>query len=69
MREIHAYLNEDGTYRVEIMGKVRHEVSEINGCPIGMESLQTMTEVPRASIQINALSDEKGIIASVTFGG
>lgn len=69
MKEIHAYLNEDGTYRIEIVGKVRHEVAEINGQPIGMESIQTVTYVQRASIQINELDDDKNITASVVLGG
>lgn len=69
MKEIHAYLNEDGTYRIEIVGKVRHEVAEINGQPIGMESVQTVTYVQRASIQINELDDDKNITASVVLGG
>lgn len=56
MKEIHAYQNDDGTYRVEIIDTIlqtkiigKHEVKEIT---------ESKTEILRASIQITCYQDE-----------
>jgi hypothetical protein len=46
MKEIHAYLNEDGTYRVEVVG-----------CAIANGELKEITyECPRAKITVEPLA-------------
>ena len=69
MKEIHAYQNDDGTYRVEILGvKLTEQM-------LGKGKIQTTTEsrmeVPRANIDITALppgnEDEKNIF-TITVG-
>ena len=54
MDEIHAYRNDDGTYRVEITGKSisKKEVGHYSF----EETYKTNIEVPRATVSIVALS-------------
>ena len=69
MKEIHAYQNDDGTYRVEILGV------ELTEQMLGKGKVRTTTEsrmeVPRANIDIHALppddTDEKCIF-TITVG-
>lgn len=49
MKEIHAYLNDDGTYSVEVFG-----VEFIN-TESGREAKEYKMEVPRAKISITGL--------------
>lgn len=65
-KEIHAYRNEDGTYRIEMRSDVTYGTTELWGCLVG-ETSQSITEVPRAQIHINALSSN-GVIASLILG-
>lgn len=48
MKEIHAYLNDDGTYRVEILGTT-HQTKLFNKHTM-KETIETKMEIPRASI-------------------
>lgn len=65
MKEIHAYLNEDGTYRVEIIGEVKHNIVATDGY-YSKETIESKTIVPRAKIQIDALIDhDSGEIFSI----
>ena len=56
MKEIHAYLNDDGTYRVEILG-ITHQTKLFNKHTM-KETTETKMEIPRASIQIEAYTNE-----------
>ena len=56
MKEVHAYLNDDGTYRVEIIGTTYQ--TKMVGKQTMKETIETKTEIPRASIQINAYTNE-----------
>ena len=53
MKEIHAYQNDDGTYRVEVLGVLFTEQT------LGKGEIKTITEskieVPRAQVSITAL--------------
>lgn len=53
MRELHAYENEDGTFRVEIHNKAEYlsakDTKEIN---------YTIVEIPRAEIELTALESK-----------
>ena len=64
MKEIHAYQNDDGTYRVEIIGPVK--TSRIQQGKGWVDNItQSTAEIPRAKINITALQsndeDEKNI--------
>ena len=58
MKEIHAYLNEDGTYRVEVLG-VKFTKQTLGKCEVDTITESRM-EIPRAQISITGLppSDE-----------
>lgn len=56
MKEIHAYQNDDGTYRVEILGTTYQ--TKMMGKHTVKETIETKTEIPRASIQIDAYTNE-----------
>lgn len=53
MKEIHAYQNDDGTYRVEIIGA--KFVEKTLGKGTIRETTESKMEVPRAQINITAL--------------
>ena len=53
MKEIHAYQNDDGTYRVEVIGT--KFIEKTFGKDIIRESTESKMEVPRAQINITAL--------------
>ena len=55
MKEIHAYLNEDGTYRVEGIEEVFD----------GKEFVDATVKFNRARISIDALADVNGAICDV----
>jgi hypothetical protein len=56
MKEIHAYLNEDGTYRIEGIG-----------CAMDDGKLKDASfNVPRAKITIEPLADTTGELMSLT---
>ena len=48
MKEIHAYLNEDGTYRVEVVGCAM-ESGELK---------EVVIQIPHASVTVDALTKE-----------
>lgn len=52
MKEVHAYQNDDGTYRVEIVDIVK--TSRTIGREIYESTTESRTEIPRATIQITA---------------
>lgn len=56
MKEIHAYQNDDGTYRVEILGTTYQ--TKMMGKHTVKETIETKTKIPRASIQIDAYTNE-----------
>lgn len=56
MKEIHAYQNDDGTYRVEILGTTYQ--TKMMGKQTIKETIETKTKIPRASIQIDAYMNE-----------
>lgn len=67
-REIYAYLNEDGTYRVDIKTCFTRE------CKIGKEIIKEIIDgeinIERANIKIEALNDPSANqIYTVTLGG
>lgn len=69
MKEIHAYRNEDGTYRVECIGEVVTEVKEFRGHKVAEETSQGIMEIPRAQMHIEALvADVEGKIMTVVIG-
>lgn len=69
MKEIHAYRNEDGTYRIECIGEVATEVKEFKGHPVLEETTQATMEIPRAQIHIEALvANNEGQIMTVVIG-
>ena len=66
MKEIHAYRNEDGTYRVECIGEVATEVKEFRGQKVVEETSQAIMEILRARIHIEALvANDEGQIITV----
>lgn len=69
-QEIHAYLNDDGTYRIEMIGKVKYDTINIGGYLCG-ETVESRTEVPRALIHIDALAsmDDNKVLATLILGG
>jgi hypothetical protein len=71
MKEIHAYRNEDGTYRVQCIADVATEVKEFKGKPMAEEIREAIIETPRAQIYINTLSPSAGnsVLATLTLGG
>ncbi len=57
MREIHAYINEDGTYRVDGIGSAME-----NG-----ELKEVVVQIPRANVTVDALiKEDTGEIFSIT---
>ena len=69
MKEIHAYRNEDGTYRVECIGEVATEVKEFKECPVEEKTTQAIIEIPRAQIHIEALvTNNEGQIMTAVIG-
>lgn len=69
MKEIHAYRNEDGTYRVECIGEVATKVKEFRGHKVAEETSQGIIEIPRAKIHIEALvANNEGQIMTVVIG-
>lgn len=56
MKEIHAYQNDDGTYRVEILSTTYQ--TKMIGKHKVEKTIEAKTEIPRASIQINAYMNE-----------
>ena len=69
MKEIHAYRNEDGTYRVECIGEVTTETKEFRGHKIAEETSQAFMEIPRARIHVEALvANDEGQIMTVVIG-
>lgn len=69
MKEIHAYRNEDGTYRVECIGEVATEVKEFHGRPVAEATTQATMEISRAQIHIEALVvNNEGQIMTVVIG-
>ena len=68
MKEIHAYRNEDGTYRVEIIGSVKSSHFQ-QGRGWVDETTQSTAEIPRASIQITAyaLSEGDDTLCTITL--
>ena len=56
MKEIHAYQNDDGTYRVEIIGTTYQ--TKMVGKQTIKETIETKTKIPRASIQIDAYTNK-----------
>ena len=58
MKEIHAYRNEDGTYRVEILGTAC--TTRLLGKNKVKELIESKTEIPRASIQITPYVSKEG---------
>ena len=53
MKEIHAYQNEDGTYRVEICGTTK-DTRYMGKCKYE-DTIEYKTEIPRAKLNIEAL--------------
>ena len=53
MRELHAYENEDGTFRVEI-----HDKAEYLSTKGAKEIKDIIVEIPRAEIEITALGSK-----------
>lgn len=69
MNEIHAYRNEDGTYRIRCVGEIATEVKEFHGHPVAEETAQAIMEIPRAKINIEALvTNDEGQIMTVVIG-
>lgn len=66
MKEIHAYQNDDGTYRVEIVDVVK--TTRTIGRKMFESTNESKTGIPRASIQIIAYKSEKpdGEILTIT---
>ncbi len=66
MKEIHAYQNDDGTYRVEIVDIVK--TTKVIGRKMFESTDQSKTDIPRAGIQIVAYKSEKpdGEILTIT---
>ena len=53
MRELHAYENEDGTFRVKIHDKVEYLLVK------GTKDIEnTIVEIPRAEIELTALESK-----------
>ena len=64
MREIHAYQNDDGTYRVEIMGPVKS--SRLQQGKGWVDNIsQSTTEIPRAKISLTCLSPTSEDVAEL----
>ena len=64
MKEIHAYQNEDGTYRVEICGTTK-DTRYLGRCKYN-DTIEYKTEIPRAKLNIEALilaDDEKKLVS------
>lgn len=57
MKEIHAYKNEDGTYRI-------NGVSEMFN---GKEFVEVDVEIKRAKISVDALADANGVICDLVI--
>ena len=55
MKEIHAYKNEDGTYRINGVGEMFN----------GKEFVEVDVEIKRAKISIDALADANGAICDL----
>lgn len=70
MKEIHAYKNDDGTYRVEIIGPVKSSRLQ-QGKGWVDEVTQSTTEIPRASIQITAYASyySDDVLCTITLDG
>lgn len=49
MKEIHAYQNDDGTYRVEVLGV------KFNDTALCREITESKIEIPRAKVNITSL--------------
>jgi hypothetical protein len=68
MKEIHAYRNEDGTYRVTCIGEVK-ETKELQDHSVVKENTQATMEIQRAKLHIEALvANDKGQIMTVVIG-
>ena len=68
MKEIHAYQNDDGTYRVEVFG-VKF-IENILGKEIIKETTESKMEIPRAQISITGLppsEEDEGKYFSITI--
>lgn len=67
MKEIHAYQNEDGTYRVEICGTAKD--TRFIGKNEFEELTEYKTEIPRAKLQIEALvlADDENKLMTLTL--
>lgn len=70
MKEIHAYQNDDGTYRVEIIGSVKTSHLQ-QGRGWVDETTQSTAEIPRASIQITAYTsyDSDDVLCTIILDG
>lgn len=67
MKEIHAYLNDDGTYRVEILDTA-HQTKTVGKHEI-KETVEAKTEIPRACLHIEALtSNDEGQLVTIMLG-
>lgn len=67
MKEIHAYQNDDGTYRVEIIGTT-HQTKTVGKHEI-KEMIEAKTEIPRALLHIEALtSNDEGQLVTIMIG-
>lgn len=68
MKEIHAYLNEDGTYRVTCIDEIE-ETKEFQGHAVVKETTQATMEIQRAKLHIEALvANDEGQIMTVVIG-
>ena len=67
MKEIHAYQNEDGTYRVEICGTAK-DTRYMGKCKYE-ELIETKTEIHRAklNIEISPLADGENKLITLTL--
>ena len=63
MKEIHAYLNDDGTYRVEILGTASQ--TRIKDKRDVKETVAYKTEIRRADVWIAAYADEDGGMTTI----
>jgi hypothetical protein len=69
MKEIHAYRNEDGTYRIECIGEVATEEKFFHGHKVAEETSQAIMEIARAKLRIEALvANTEGEIMTVVIG-
>jgi len=66
MKEIHAYQNDDGTYRIEILDITK--VTRTIGRKIFEDVKKCKTDIPRAGIHITAYKNKRsdGEILTVT---